>query len=384
MCERSDIKVLFQQHLVLPEGHCSYTGYDIVVCTSCGFLYADTEVSQASLDSHYAGPTKVVQALTEFGEPSRDRARLDNSVRHIMRFLRPEAVVLDVGCGTGRLLSLLRAHGFQFARGIDQSPAAAQIARTKYGADVIGGSIFDYAGERFDSITACHVLEHIVDVSTFIGRIRNLLNKDGVLYLEVPDAHQFDRFVDPSQGDKWIYIRDLFTHFTPEHVNFFSTVSLRNLMTRAGFVEVYCESDPLGVVVSAWRPCTLTMDDTASQVLTQYAQASQELQAEALRVIQCVAESGEEVLVWGAGLHTQRLLGSGCLRRVNVKAYVDSDPSYRGAQLAGKPIIGPDEIATLPQTLPILISSWKAQCQIEKAIRLRGLPNRTIFLYANR
>jgi SAM-dependent methyltransferase len=384
VCEGSGKKVLFQQHLVLPEGCCSYTGYDIVACTSCGFVYADTEVSQASLDNHYAGPTKVAQALTEFGEPSEDAVRLDNSARHIMRFVKPEAVILDVGCGTGRLLSLLRNGGFPLARGIDQSPAAAQIARTKYGVDVIEGSIFDYSGERFDCITVCHVLEHIVDVGTFIGRLRHLLNTNGVLYLEVPDAHQFGRFVDPSHGDEWIYIRDLFTHFTPEHVNFFSTVSLRNLMTRAGFVEVYCESDPIGVVVSGWRPCTLTMDDEASQVLSRYAQASQKLQVEALRVIQRVAESGEEVLVWGAGLHTQRLLGSGSLGSVNVKAYVDSDPSYRGAQLAGKPIISPDEIATLPQMLPILISSWKAQSQIEKAIRLRALPNRRIFLYANR
>jgi hypothetical protein len=103
-----------------------------------------------------------------------------------------------------------------------------------------------------------------------------------------------------------------------------------------------------------------------------------------LRVIQRVAESGEEVLVWGAGLHTQRLLGTGHLGRVNITAYVDSDPSYCGAQLAGKRIISPDEIPALRGSPAILISSWKSQSQIEKAIRSRGLPNRTILLYSNR
>jgi 2-polyprenyl-3-methyl-5-hydroxy-6-metoxy-1,4-benzoquinol methylase len=368
----------------LPEGRCSYIGYDIVACSSCGFLYADTEVSQASLDSHYAGPTKVAQALTEIGEPPEDIVRLDNSAGHIKRFLKPGARVLDVGCGTGRLLSLLKTAGFQRVCGIDQSPAAAHIAHTKYGVEVIEGSIFDYAGEGFDCITACHVMEHIVDVGNFVGRLRSLLNKNGVLYLEVPDVHQFDRFVDPSRGEDWIYIRDLFTHFTPEHVNFFSTVSLRNLITRRGFEELFCESDPLGVVVSAWSPDSLMVDDKASEVLARYADASLELQKEALGVIQRLAESGEEVLVWGAGLHTQRLLGTGNLGSVNIKAYVDSDPTYRGAQLAGKPIIGPDEILALDGSPPILISSWKSQSQIERAIRSRGLPNRTIFLYSNR
>lgn len=384
MCGRNQKKVLFRQPLVLPEGRCTYTGYDIVACTFCGFVYADTEVSQTSLDNHYAGPTKVAQSLTEFGEPPEDAARLENSATYIVRFVKPEASVLDVGCGTGRLLSLLRNRGFQHALGIDQSPAAAQIARTKYGVDVIQGSIFDYAGEGFDCITVCHVLEHIVDLANFLQRLRTLLNKDGLLYLEVPDAHQFHRFVDPtSHTEPWVYLRDLFTHFTPEHVNFLSTVSLRNLLTRSGFVEVYCDSHTLGVVVSAWKPCTLMVDTQASQSVTRYAQASFELQAEALSVIQRVAASGEEVLVWGAGLHTQRLLGSGHLKGVNIKAYIDSDPSYQGSHLAGKPVMSPDQIATLPRSLPILISSWKAQSQIAAAIRQRALPNRIILLYTN-
>lgn len=384
VCECTGKKVLFRQPLILPEGRCTYVGYDIVACSSCGFLYADTESSQASLDSHYAGPTKVAQALTEVGEPPEDVVRLDNSAHHVMRFLKPEARVLDVGCGTGRLLSLLKTAGFRLVCGIDQSSAAAHIAHTKYGVEVHEGSIFDYSGGGFDCITACHVLEHIVDVGGFVRRLGTLLGDDGTVYFEVPDAHQFDRFVDPSAGEDWIYIRDLFTHFAPEHVNFFSTVSLRNLMKRMGFEEIYCESHQLGVIVSAWRLCSLVVDDKASEVLVQYAADSQELQKEALRAIQCVAESGEEVLVWGAGLHTQRLLGSGNLGSVNIRAYVDSDPSYRGTQLAGKPIIGPDEIPTLNGSPPILISSWKSQSQIEKAIRSRGLPNRTIILYSNR
>ena len=55
-----------------------------------------------------------------------------------------------------------------------------------------------------------------------------------------------------------------------------------------------------------------------------------------------VAESGREILVWGAGLHTQRLLATGGLDRANIRAFIDRDPIYHGATLAGRPIIAPE------------------------------------------
>ena len=64
-----------------------------------------------------------------------------------------------------------------------------------------------------------------------------------------------------------MYLRDLYTHFTPEHVNFFSLVSLRNLMLRHGFDEVRCETHPLGVIASVWRRRSIIADtSTAKEV----------------------------------------------------------------------------------------------------------------------
>jgi hypothetical protein len=66
--------------------------------------------------------------------------------------------------------------------------------------------------------------------------------------LEMAHLWQDCRFADPQSPGEWMYLRDLYTHFTPEHVNFFSLVSLRNLMLRHGFDEVRCEAHPLGVI----------------------------------------------------------------------------------------------------------------------------------------
>jgi hypothetical protein len=105
------------------------------------------------------------------------------------------------------------------------------------------------------------------------------------------------------------------------------------------------------------------------------------MQKGALERIAQLAESGVEVLVWGAGLHTQRLLASGGLARVNIRGFIDSDPAYQGTVLAGKPVLKPEEIAPVGGCPPIVISSWKAQGAILRTMQSMGLPNRPILLY---
>ncbi len=252
VCESSQKRTLFDQPLVVPS-RCTYGSYTVVACEQCGFIYADNTITQEASDGHYAGPNKVTREFLENGEPDRDVKRLDNTAAAIGRFLKRETSVLDIGCGTGRLIGRLKEVGFARVCGLDQSAVAAEIARREYAVEVRTGSVFDEQEGRFGLAIVCHVLEHIVDLPTCLRRIYALLEDDGMTYIEVPDVRQFDRFVDPASSGPWIYVRDLFTHFTPGHVNFFSTVSLRNLMTRFGFDEVSCQSAPMGVVTSVWR-----------------------------------------------------------------------------------------------------------------------------------
>ena len=46
--------VLHKQNFVLPEGHPLANGYLVVACDNCGFVYADTQVSQHDYDVFYA------------------------------------------------------------------------------------------------------------------------------------------------------------------------------------------------------------------------------------------------------------------------------------------------------------------------------------------
>jgi SAM-dependent methyltransferase len=285
---------------------------------------------------------------------------------------------MDVGCGTGLLLSMFQQLGFG-CRGIDQSGVAAEAGIKKHGVRIEVGSVFDLpAGNEFDLVITSHVLEHIVDLPGFLTCLWSLTGPDGFLYVEVPNAGAFLRFADPRAPGDWMYLRDLYTHFTPEHVNFFSCASLRNLMARYGFEEVRCEAHALGVIASVWKRRAMVADtDTARQVVA-YATESRRIQQAALDTVRGLVKAGTAILVWGTGLHTQRLL-TGELVGANIHAFIDSDPAYQGTTLAGKPILGP---AAVTGDLPILVSSYRSEDKIVQYARSTGIHNRMITLYS--
>jgi 2-polyprenyl-3-methyl-5-hydroxy-6-metoxy-1,4-benzoquinol methylase len=186
----------------------------------------------------------------------------------------------------------------------NQSPTVSEAGRSRYGVAITTGSIFDFNPGEFDAVTVCHVVEHIADLAAFLSRLRTLVSPQGFVYIEVPNAGDFERFADPQSVVESIYIRDLFTHFTPEHVNFFSVISLRNLMRHFGFDEVACTCTPLGAIASVWRRSRVDQDVETAGAVTRYAEHAREFQRRALERIREVAASGHEVFVWGAGLHT--------------------------------------------------------------------------------
>ncbi len=58
ICQEENGEILHTQKFVLPEGHPLSNGYDILCCDRCGFVYADTTVSQKDYDIFYAKLSK--------------------------------------------------------------------------------------------------------------------------------------------------------------------------------------------------------------------------------------------------------------------------------------------------------------------------------------
>jgi len=91
--------------------------------------------------------------------------------------------VLDVGCGSGTLLGLLKHRGFRVT-GLDFSAEAAAIAKAENGVDVAVGSLEEahFPAESFDVVTLFHVMEHVTNPRQVLAEVSRVLKiTDGVV-----------------------------------------------------------------------------------------------------------------------------------------------------------------------------------------------------------
>jgi len=136
--------------------------------------------------------------------------------------------VLDIGCGAGLLTEPLARLGAEMT-GIDPAEKNIAAART-HAAE--SGAMIDYrdttaealagAGEQFDVVLAMEVVEHVVDVPSFVATCGSLVKPGGLLFaatlnrtlksfaLAIVGAeyvlrwlprgtHQWDKFVTPEE-----------------------------------------------------------------------------------------------------------------------------------------------------------------------------------------
>jgi len=112
------------------------------------------------------------------GEWERGVKKFPTYTMNRVRWLVPEgSSVLDIGCGNGKFLRMLRVEkpvGELF--GIDISSVAIDRMKAESGIDglAISAENLDDFDKQFDVVTACHVMEHIendVGLAKNIGRI---------------------------------------------------------------------------------------------------------------------------------------------------------------------------------------------------------------------
>jgi SAM-dependent methyltransferase len=185
---------------------------------------ADTAVSQAgpaSSDSYkYVGFEDCFR-----GSPEHIRARLADYAR----YFAGASDVLDVGCGRGEFLDLLKAAGVR-ARGIDANHEMADLCRAR-GLDVVTADALGYLraqrDESLGGLLAAQVVEHLEPqyLIQFLEAAHHKLRPGALLVLETINPACWVAFFES-------YIRDI-THVRPLHPD-----TLKYLVVASGFHDV--------------------------------------------------------------------------------------------------------------------------------------------------
>jgi SAM-dependent methyltransferase len=382
-CGASAPELLYAQRFSGVAGGSLLAGYDVVVCRACGFGFADNLPDQQEFDAYYRRMSKY-ENPQRGGELSAFDLRRYAQTAAVIAGVVPDraARILDIGCATGGLLGQLRLLGYTRLLGLDPSPACGEIAARLHGVQVAHGALGDLPADAglFDAVVLGSVLEHVRDLAGALRRVRALLVPGGHLYVEVPDAAAFAcvRRDPPYQ------------EFSTEHINYFSSVSLANLMAANGFGEVFSRPTRLELapgidvhdIKAAFRldpgaHRTLLPDRVTAPSLRAYIAASARAEAGLAAVIDRVITARLPLIVWGVGTLTQHLLAAGNLARADIRAFVDSDPRYQGKDIGGVPVLSPAQLAGRSEA--ILISTLVYQDEITRHIRGElGLDNEVV------
>lgn len=372
---------LYTQHFIAPSISGNHQGYTVVCCDRCGFTFADNIPNQTFFDSYYSNErffqNNEKTARSTHGEVDRRvRFSLDMVVSNTSKSQR----ILDIGCYDGELLSGLKKRGYKKIVGLEPSGEAVALAKKKYGVDIIQGSLFDTPDlGTFDYIVITHVLEHIERLRDFLFILHRYLKPNGKIYIEVPNAK---KYVFYTQSTKKKNVEEPFFQFSLEHINYFTPLSLQQLLVRTGYKKVhmlqYTSSMP--VISSVWNRAAILRDSTGENSLKKYIAASELKFDEMNKRINRILKLKKSLYIWGTGQHTQMLLAATSLSKADIIAFIDSEPKLQKAKLLNKMIIAPDK-KLLKQDAPIVISTKRFQAEIQAQIRSLNLSNPVILLH---
>ena len=385
VCDYARVEVLRHQTFALPAGHLLPAVYDVVCCERCGFCYADTPAPQAHYDRYYAQFSKYEDNRTSTGGggSGADAARLRGMAEAIAAVLSTDrgASILDIGCANGGLLAHLREHGFHRLTGVDPSSVCVAHAR----AQAFIGSLTDLPQElrRYDLIVLSHVMEHVADLRGVLASVAGRLVEGGRLYVETPDASRYTECVAAP-----------FQDFNVEHINHFNLATLGNLLAGSGFLLESGGQKTLEAAPGVNYPAiygffragqldgqTVKPDFTLRENLLAYIAKSQSIMDRIEEKLRPLAAPGAgPVIVWGTGQLALKLLVETSLRRAEVAAFVDGNPINQHKILAGRPVLAPKQLRTLPPH-PVLVATLLHQQAILAVLRDElGLKNPAITL----
>ncbi len=182
----------------------------------------------------YAGLTDGADSKfgTWFGRVSGMLGPIRRRAGRTTRFLRARknGRLLDVGCGNGGFLNVMKGLGWE-CEGIEPDPIAAEMAR-RAGHKVREGSVedLDLPESQYDAVSLSHVMEHFPQPRVAVARIERLLKPGGVLVSISPNPTGLIRRM---FGKSW-YGLD-----APRHLVIPSANGYRAMCNEAG-LEVKC------------------------------------------------------------------------------------------------------------------------------------------------
>jgi len=233
--------------------------FDVVQCNKCEFIYTNPRPTRETISYFYPDSAGYYQPQATLTKRKNDlKSRLLNSIlkhkyhypleTNIPKFIalllgtlfkhkldcthippyKKNGVLLDIGCSWGNYLKKMSNLDWQ-VYGTEINSKACQFTENELNINNIYNGFFEdfsWDDKFFDVVHMSMVLEHLYEPKLILKKIHSCLKTDGLLIFSVPDISGFEA---------QLYKQHCYTLQVPQHLNHFSSKSIRNFLSENGF-----------------------------------------------------------------------------------------------------------------------------------------------------
>ena len=223
----------FDVHLKVKDYTVSQSSFEIIACKSCSVLFTQSVPNEGEIGKYYQSETYISHTDTQKGfinslyHKVRKRTLSQKKKLIESRSKTQAGNILDIGCGTGAFLNVMKHSGWQVT-GLEPDESAAKIAVDKYKIQPLPSQdLFLLPAAKYDAITMWHVLEHVHQLGNYIQQIEKCLKQNGVFFIAVPNYTSYDAG----------YYKEYWAAYdVPRHLYHFSPKSMEVLLSKYGLV----------------------------------------------------------------------------------------------------------------------------------------------------
>jgi SAM-dependent methyltransferase len=226
VCNSADINPL----LTVKDHSVSKEDFVIWQCGNCTLRFTQDVPAEDSIGPYYQSQDYISHTNTNKGLLNKlyQKVRsftLEQKAKLIINHTKEKGKILDIGAGIGAFLSVMKEKGWEI-KGIEPDDGARKNASQLFGLTLDEPSSMPLLEPgTYDAITLWHVLEHVHQLKEYVAQLKNLLTKEGKIFIAVPNY---------TSADAAAYKTYWAAYDVPRHLYHFSPKSIETLMNRNG------------------------------------------------------------------------------------------------------------------------------------------------------
>jgi 2-polyprenyl-3-methyl-5-hydroxy-6-metoxy-1,4-benzoquinol methylase len=220
----------YKPFLKVKDWSISKEDFYIVQCNGCGLAFTNPRPSEEEIGSYYESNDYISHSDTNTGFINKIYQLVKTfTIRQKTEMVASRATkraLLDIGCGTGDFIGAFKSKGWTVS-GVEPNSIARSSAEKKY--SIVPSEKFEsskYVNGSLGVITMWHVLEHVHRLDYYLNSCYDLLDKNGLLIIAVPNLSSYDA---QNYKEHWA------AYDVPRHIWHFTPDTLMQLCKRHGF-----------------------------------------------------------------------------------------------------------------------------------------------------